>query len=429
MTAQSLLFAAFRWGFSSRRRMSLSAMILASAGIAAGVTALIVVLGVMGGLQQGYIDSILEVSSFHLRVTLEKDCPPETLQAIRSLPGVSSALPFREAHLLATGPSGSTLTLNVRALPMGSEFYDPSLVAALGFPKESPLPRRNALILGKEAAAYLGVDPGAEVEILGMSQNAEEGVVPVKARMRTGPSFSSGYYEFDSGLGFVDLEADSPLKGAFSSAAPTIGIKLKDRFADYRAAAAIVKLLPAGAEILSWRDYNRSFFGALRTEKTMMMLLISLIFIVVGINIFHAMRRVIASKMADIAVLKACGATDRDIRLIFVAEGLTVGLAGAAIGAALGLVLCANINAILETLAGAMRTMAAGLASLGLGSGAGDYRLFSPSYFYIDKIPVSISTPELLFITATAVASTVLAAFSAASKVSEAKPSEVFRNE
>jgi len=135
--------------------MSLSAMILASAGIAAGVTALIVVLGVMGGLQQGYIDSILEVSSFHLRVTLEKDCPPETLQTIRSLPGVSSALPFREAHLLATGPSGSTLTLNVRALPMGSEFYDPSLVAALGFPKESPLPRRNALILGKEAAAYL----------------------------------------------------------------------------------------------------------------------------------------------------------------------------------------------------------------------------------------------------------------------------------
>ncbi|MCE1196969.1 ABC transporter permease, partial [bacterium] len=63
------------------------------------------------------------------------------------------------------------------------------------------------------------------------------------------------------------------------------------------------------------------------------------------------------------------------------------------------------------------------------GSGSGDFRLFSPAYFYIDKIPVSISAPELLFIAATAVASTVLAAFSAASKVSDAKPSEVFRNE
>lgn len=409
--------------------MSLSAMILASAGIAAGVTALIVVLGVMGGLQQGYIDSILEISSFHLRVTLERDCPPETLQAIRSLPGISSALQFREAHLLATGPSGSTLTLNMRAMPMNSERDDPSLVKALGLSLEAPLPRHDALLLGKEATAYLGVDPGAEVELLGMSQNAEEGVVPIKARMRTGASFSSGYYEFDSGLGFVPLEDGSPLAGAFSSASPTIGIKLKNRFDDYRAAAAIVKLLPEGAVILSWRDYNRSFFGALRTEKAMMMLLISLIFIVVGINIFHAMRRVIASKMADIAVLKACGATDRDIRLIFVAEGLAVGLAGAAAGSALGLILCANINAILEILAGALRAIAGAFAALGLGSGSGDYRLFSPSYFYIDKIPVSISAPELLFIAGTAIASTVLAAFSAASKVSEAKPSEVFRNE
>jgi lipoprotein-releasing system permease protein len=429
LTAPSLLFAAFRWGFSSRRRMSLSAMILASAGIAAGVTALIVVLGVMGGLQQGYIDSILEISSFHLRATLERDCPPETLQAIRSLPGVSSALQFKEAHLLATGPSGSTLTLNVRALPMSSERDDPALAKALGLAEDAPLPRRGALILGKEAAAYLGLDPGAEVELLGMSQSAEEGVVPIKARMRTGPSFSSGYYEFDSGLGFVALDDDSPLSGAFSSASPTIGIKLKNRFDDYRSAKAIAELLPPGSELLSWRDYNRSFFGALRTEKTMMMLLISLIFIVVGINIFHAMRRVIASKMADIAVLKACGATNRDIRLIFVTEGLTVGVAGAAVGAALGLLLCANINAILETLAGVLRAGAGAFASLGLGSGGGDYRLFSPSYFYIDKIPVSISAPELLFIAATAIASTVLAAFSAASKVSEAKPSEVFRNE
>ncbi|MCE1196732.1 ABC transporter permease, partial [bacterium] len=368
MTARSLLFAATRWGFSSRRRMSLSAMILASAGIAAGVTALIVVLGVMGGLQQGYIDSILEISSFHLRASLGQECPPATLEAIRSLPGVSSALQFRETHLLATGPSGATLTLNVRALPAGSERDDPSLFAALGLPRRATLPQRGAIVLGKEAAASLGAEPGAEVELLGMSQSAEEGVVPVKARTLVGSTFSSGYYEFDAGLGFVALEEPSSLKEAFASASPIIGIKLKNRYADYRAAAAVAKVLPAGSEILSWRDYNRSFFGALRTEKAMMMLLVSLIFIVVGINIFHAMRRVIASKMTDIAVLKACGATDRDIRLIFVIEGLAVGLAGAAAGAALGLSLCANINGILEAMAGFLRSIAGALASLGLGS-------------------------------------------------------------
>lgn len=435
MTKQSLLFAAYRWGFSGRRRMSLSRALLAAAGIAAGVTALIIVLGVMGGLQQGYIDSILEISSFHLRAEMPKayaagSLDAFSLAAIRAVPGVSSVVAFKETHVLALGPSGQALTLNLRAFPKGAERDDPSLARSLGLSPSDQLPQEGFIVLGKEAAAYLGADKGTPIELFGMSQSAEEGVLPIKKSIPIGSVFSSGYYEFDAAMGFVSLEASGDLAPFFSTVSPVLGIKLDNRYSDYRIAGAIQSLLPEEAgRVTSWRDYNRSFFGALRTEKSMMMLLISLIFVVVGINIFHAMRRVIAAKMSDIAVLKACGATDGDIRGIFIINGLSIGLMGAVAGIALGLLLSSNINRILELAAGIMRFIASSLASLGLASSGSDFKLFSPSYYYIDAIPVSISAAEIIFIALTAIASTGLAALVAARRISEAKPSEVFRNE
>jgi len=231
-------------------------------------------------------------------------------------------------------------------------------------------------------------------------------------------------------MGFVAMPAPGKLQGAFATANPTIGIKLKNRYEDYRIKKKIETIVPPeSSAILSWRDYNRSFFGALRTEKSIMMLLVSLIFVVVAINIFHAMRRTIAAKMADIAVLKALGASNSDVRRIFAADGILIGTAGAVAGTSLGLLLIGNINMVLNFAASFMRSLASLLQGMGITSSGGDYRLFSPAYFYIDAIPVSISSGELLFIAFTAIASTGIAATLASRRVSEAKPSEVFRNE
>ena len=419
--------------------MSLSRAALATAGIAAGVTALIVVLGVMGGLQQGYIDSILEISSFHLRVEVPEKFAAESLDSLRSIAGIKSVVAFKETHVLAIGPSGQAVTLNLRAFQEGAERYDPSLAKALGLSNRDKFPQKGSLILGKEAAASLGASAAfgtssagttTKVELLGMSKSDDEGIVPTKISIPVGSVFSSGYYEFDASMAFVSLETSDSLAKVFSSSRPVLGIKLDSRYSDYRMAKEIQARLPEGSgPVLSWRDYNRSFFGALRTEKSIMMLLVSLIFVVVGINIFHAMRRTIAAKMSDIAVLKACGASDVDIRSIFIADGLSIGFAGAAAGSALGLLLAANINKILDFAALILRSLSSLLGKAGLMAPSSDFRLFSPAYFYIDAIPVSISTAELLFIAFTAIASTGIAAFVAARRVSEAKPSEVLRNE
>ncbi|MFA5853088.1 MAG: FtsX-like permease family protein, partial [Spirochaetales bacterium] len=372
--------------------MSLRRAILAATGIAAGVMALIVVLGVMGGLQKGYIDSILEISSFHLRVEVPESFIGRSLDSLRSISGVESAVAFKETHVLAMGPSGKALTLNLRAFQDGSSRFDPSLVKALGLSSRDELPQKGRLILGKEAATALGASEGTSIELFGMSKSADEGILPLKRFIPLGATFNSGYYEFDSSMGFISLESSDGMEGLFSSSRPTIGIKLKNRYDDYRIAKEIQSMLPPDASaVLSWREFNRSFFGALRTEKTIMMILISLIFVVVGINIFHAMRRTIAAKMSDIAVLKACGASNADIRSIFVIDGIFIGVSGALTGSALGLLLIANINSILDAAAFLLRSFYSLLATVGLSSPKGDFRLFSPAYFYIEAIPVSIS--------------------------------------
>lgn len=454
MTLRSLIFTARRWGFSAKRRASQSRALLASLGIAVGVMALIVVMGVMGGLQNSYINSILEVSSFHVRVELPQTQAAEAksgelLARLRSTPGIASAVIFKECQAIAVGPSAKPVALTLRSMPTGSQNADPALVRALGLRPGVEFPVSGSLILGKEAASQLGVSaPGgaagaqvsaaevapqpsaARVELMGVSQTEDEGVTSFAGNIPAGPIFTSGYYDFDAGMGFLSMPAPTEMEKAFASSPAVIGIKLTNRFDDYAMGEQIKKMMPgSGYSVTTWRDYNRGFFGALRTEKTIMLLLVSLIFLVVAINVYHSLRRTIAMKHTDIAALKALGASNGDIRRIFAQEGFSIGLAGALAGTVAGLLVASNLNAILDAVAAFLRAAGQFLALLGLGNGGGDYRLFSPAYFYIDKIPVDISLGEILFIACLAVASTGISAILASRRASEAIPFEVLRNE
>jgi len=449
VTLRSLIFTARRWGFSAKRRASQSRALLASLGIAVGVMALIVVMGVMGGLQNSYINSILEVSSFHVRVELPRTQTAEAesgelLARLRSTPGIASAVIFKECQAIAVGPSAKPVALTLRSMPTGSQNADPALVRALGLRPGVEFPVSGSLILGKEAASQLGISAGAQasaaeaapqpsaarVELMGVSQTEDEGVTSFAGNIPAGPTFTSGYYDFDAGMGFLSMPAPPEMEKAFAASPAVIGIKLTNRFDDYAMGEQIKKMMPgSGYSVTTWRDYNRGFFGALRTEKTIMLLLVSLIFLVVAINVYHSLRRTIAMKHTDIAALKALGASNGDIRRIFAQEGFSIGLAGALAGTAAGLLVASNLNAILDAFAAFLRAAGRFLALLGLGNGGGDYRLFSPAYFYIDKIPVDISLGEMLFIACLAVASTGISATLASRRVSEAIPFEVLRNE
>jgi lipoprotein-releasing system permease protein len=183
----------------------------------------------------------------------------------------------------------------------------------------------------------------------------------------------------------------------------------------------------------SWRDYNRSFFGALRTEKLMMFILVGLIFIVVGLNIFQAQRRLVLERREEIALLRALGASDTAVRLVFVWDGFIIGLAGSVLGLVPGLLIAFHIPAFFSFLEGAVNLFISFINFIsdyfGANAGTEEFAVFSPRIFYIKEIPSRVIPREAVLIFLFGFFSALLAAWFASGKVSGAKPAEVLRYE
>jgi lipoprotein-releasing system permease protein len=256
--------------------------------------------------------------------------------------------------------------------------------------------------------------------------------------------FRSGFYEYDLGWGFVNMETAAELDA--EAALPVLGIKLRNRWQDQRAMEEIRKALAfmgletecnsggsGGIFLSSWRDYNRAFFGALRTEKLMMFILVGLIFIVVGLNIFQAQRRIVLERREEIGLLRALGASNTEVRLVFVWDGFIIGLTGGGLGLGLGLLIALNIQAFFTLLEGFINFFISiiNLISYYLGGymGAGEFAVFSPQIFYIKEIPSRVIPQEVVLIFLFGFLSALLAAWFASGKVSNTRPAEVLRYE
>jgi lipoprotein-releasing system permease protein len=211
-------------------------------------------------------------------------------------------------------------------------------------------------------------------------------------------------------------------------------VKIANRFEDgapLRDARAA--LAGHGFSVESWRTYNKAFFDALFMEKLMMMVLVGLIFLVVGFNVYHSLRRSVFERMEEIGVLKAIGVPPGRIQAIFVLEGLFIGAAGAAAGLLAGLLLSVNVN---EVFAGVERLVSWALGAVRLltlpfvsNPAGARFRIFSPNVFYLSKIPSHVYLREAFMISAFAVVACAGAAWAASRAVSRFRPSEVLRYE
>jgi lipoprotein-releasing system permease protein len=337
------------------------------------------------------------------------------------------------------------MPLSLRLLPSDCDRRDPSLAPALGlsqpiFPRnsaeESPenTPQRVTepeIVLGSELARYLGLRSGHTADLIVVAAGAEEGVEARTLRVRISRTFRSGYYDFDFGLAFAPLSLVPLVFGEAASVPFVYGVKLVDRYADGAFTEHLASAYGLGSDrVQGWREYNRAFFGALRTEKTVMMLLIGLIFLVVGVNIFHSMRRAVAERMEDIAVLRAMGSSPDALRRAFILDGLAIGAGGALAGLVLGLLVAVNVNEVFALVEASVNGVAALVSRIaGTQVGDGTFRVFSPQYFYLMEVPVHVLFPETLFVVAIAAASAAAAAGAAAGRVSRMRPAEVLRYE
>ena len=418
MSLRFTAFAAFRHFRSGRRGSGAAATLFSVAGVTVGVATLTAVLGVMNGFQLGFIESILEVSSYHLQLESPGGgrLEAQTLERLRRLAGVRAVVPFSETQLIAEGlydPRGCLL----RGLPADVTALDGAFGERLRIVDgDWDLSGPAQVVLGVELARYLGVGVGDAVTLLALGGE----LAPERRTYLVSGLFRSGYYEFDLGWGFARLSNREPVR---------YGIKIRNRFRDREAVAEVRRLLEGGEYRLeSWREFNRAFFGALRMEKLVMMVLIGLIFVVVGFNIYHGLRRAVRERFEEIGVLKALGASDWAVRSVFLTEGLFIGLAGSALGLALGLLASANINAVFS--AAEWLVNAAGALAARLAAPMGErFSLFSPAYFYLSEIPSRVLLSEACLVVLFALGSCGLAARFAAEAVRNVSPMEVLHFE
>ncbi len=404
-------YIAARW--FRRGRETGPSLAPSTAGIAVGVAALLCVIGVMNGFQMGFIDAVLDLDSYHVRVPSSSGSVDAILAAV---PGSSAALPFVDVRTMAANTRGKAAALRIKIVPDAALEMDPGLSVRLEFRSGS---LAGGLVIGSELSRQLDLRVGDTISVLAVSADEDTGINAAMVDVPVSGIYHSGYYDFDAALAFLTVSVAGDLAGG---EVPVIGIKLHDRYDDARALAALAAAGITGAE--SWRDYNRAFFGALRMEKSVMMMLVGLIFLVVGVNIFHSMRKAVYGRVEDIATMKALGADSAAIRRIFMLDGIAAGVGGAVIGLCVGLLVATNINTVFSAIEAAV----AFLYGLSGGAGAG-FEFFSPDLFYIGDVPVRLSFTETLFITATGALSAVAAARAASSRVSRIHPSEVLRDE
>jgi lipoprotein-releasing system permease protein len=434
-------FVSLRWFAARKDSGGAASSLLASSGIAIGVAALVVVLGVMNGFQLGYIDSILDVSSFHVRVdddrvvpgTLAKGPDESLIARIAAESGAVSVLPFVETRCLISSRDGRSFPLSLRAVPDDAQRRDPGMMRAIGIEGLEPgkaWPGQGGIFLGAELARYLDLQPGSEADILVVSAGKEEGIDARTVKVRIDGLFRSGYYDFDFGMAVLPFSSASSFFPPGAALQFVYGVKLRDRYSDAAFCERLQADLGLGPErVEGWRDYNRAFFGALRIEKTVMMFLIGLIFLVVGVNIFHSMRRAVAEKTEDIAVLKAMGASPDDVGRVFVIDGLVIGAGGALIGLMIGLLVAVNVNEVFSMVEAIVNGLSALVSRIAGSLGGGDFRVFSPQYFYLMEVPVRVLFPETFFVTVAAIAAAASAAAAAARRISLLAPAEVLRYE
>jgi len=432
-------FVASRYIF--RKQKKSPSPTLSILGIGTGVFALIVIIAVMNGFQLSFIESILEISSYHLRVgSLPEEKTWEAASLLLAVPGIEAAVPFRDFQGLARGKRGGQQAALVRGIAPDAPALDTAMAGRLEFEEGAfdLAEGRNAL-LGSELARRMGLRVGDEVTLFSIpsifsvaNSGGQDEDAGFRAFTVTG-IFRTGFYECDTSWVFIDIGSAA----AFSETGPVLGLKLKNRFHDRQALELARRALGAqpgfeDAALSSWRDYNRSFFGALRTEKLFMFILVGLIFIVVGLNIYQAQRRAVLEHREEIGLLRAVGGDKQAVRLIFVCDGAIIGFSGAFAGLALGLLIASNISmffTIIEGIVNFVILIVNSIGSLFNAGDIGDFAFFSPAVFYIKEIPARIIPGEALLIFMFGFLSAVLAAWSASRKVSLIHPAEVLRYE
>jgi lipoprotein-releasing system permease protein len=378
----------------SRRGSKLLSLIsvIAIGGVVVGVSALIVIMGVMTGLQNDLREKIL-IGSPDVRVlTMGSDMVMKgwepVLKTVTAQPGVVAAAPFVMTKAIVSGGhkySDGAFVMGIVPEGIGKPVTTIRSFATAGdFSFRTPDGKRRGAVLGERLANRLGVYPGVDsvtLTTVGEVSPVTGTLMPREMRLEVTGVFNTGMYEYDNQYLFVSLDVAQDLAGLHHDVTG-LEAATKDRWAASEVGAALAKKLGYPYRTEDWQAQNNSLFQALRLEKLGMTLILMLVILVAAFNIVGTLTMVVADKTKEIGILRAMGMPASSIRRIFLAQGIMIGVVGTVLGLVLGLA-----------------------AAIGLDT----FKLIplNPEVYFIDHLPVA---RQPLDIAVTVVASLLIAA-------------------
>lgn len=337
------LFIALRYLKAKRKGLfAVVTTLIGVAGVTVGVAALLTTLSVMNGFQADIQRKIVGAQA-HVTVLGARSAGDlaATEALVKADPDTAALAPFALGQAILTVRDRS-IGVVLKGVDPAKEFAVNDLAKKLvdgtwDGVGEGKVP---GIVLGVELADHLGVSLGDEVVLVSPKSVATPlGLLPKMQRFKVAGTLKTGYYEYDSATAWTGLGAAAKFLGV-DAGASGIGVRLKDlRRADaaarrLRAAVGLTKLVRTYAQM------NQTLFAALKLEKTVMFIILTLITLVASLGIASTLILRSVEKTRDVGLLKAMGAGPGLIRRVFLVEGFLIGSSGVAMGLALGFFLC-----------------------------------------------------------------------------------------
>jgi lipoprotein-releasing system permease protein len=409
-------FIALRYLKSKRKEGFISVIAIFSfIGITIGVATLIVVMSVMNGFRYELVDRILGINA-HLTVYSRSSKITDyqdIISQIAKINGVKYVNPIVESQVML-----SANNKNIGGLAKGIKIVDlknKKLIADnVSGGAIDALDNQNSVIIGSGIANNLDLNIGDKIKLISAETNKTIiGAIPRIKTYNVAGIFESGMYEYDSSTVFMPFNM-AQIHFRFPSSASAIEIFVDDVNNMTELNHDLKKLLANyhGLYLLDWQQSNAAFLDALKIERNVMFLILTLIILVAAFNIISSMIMLVNDKNKNIALLRSIGMSKSAIMRIFLICGFSIGAVGTMLGLAIGVLFSANINNIKKLLESLTNS-----------------NLFNPTIYFLSNLPSKIFISDVVAIVLMSLILSFLATLYPAYKASKSNPADILRYE
>ncbi|HTT08911.1 MAG TPA: lipoprotein-releasing ABC transporter permease subunit [Gammaproteobacteria bacterium] len=384
-------------------------------GVTLGIMALIVILSVMNGFEKELRGRILGMTA---HVWVRPPAEGEVLSDWRNLqdrlrmqPRVQAITPEvqGEAMIVHAGYINGVQLRGILPEQSQATFIADKMVEGK---LQDLAPGRFGIILGEGLARALRANVGDKVTVISPQPVATPaGILPRSRRFTVVGVFEVGTQEYDTAMAVAHMQ-DTARLFRLPEGVSGLRLKLDDAFAAPAVAAALNAVADGRYRAVPWTEEHVSFFNALKTEKVMMFIILSLIVAVAAFNIVATLVMVVIDKQADIAILRTLGLRTRQVMQIFIAQGAVIGAFGMLLGGAAGVVLAWNLPAVMRTLEQSLH-----------------FKVFDPTVYYISDIPSDLRWPDVGVVLTVGGLLCFLATLYPAWRAARTQPAEALRYE